>query len=75
MGMKNAQNGMGTWKRRKLVKGNRRSVTSGREKGMVPSAEWRTICRRNRSYKMRHYGRLMSKYNGNKVRTGGKAKA
>lgn len=59
---------MGTWRARKLVKGIRASHTSGREKDMVPPTIVRTICRRNRSYKMREYASVMAKYNGNKVR-------
>lgn len=59
----------GAWKARKLVKGARASRTSGREKGMVPTAETRTICRRNRSWKMgAAYTLWNNKYTGNKVR-------
>lgn len=66
--MKTATNGMGKWKARQLVKGARRSVTTGKSKGIVSTAMERTICRRNRSWKMREYAPTMARMSGEKRR-------
>lgn len=47
--------GMGTWKRKILDKAGKGRSESGRSKGIVVSPLYRTLCRRNRSYKHRMY--------------------
>lgn len=66
--MKTATNGMGRWRAKKIYKGVRRSVTTGRQKGIFATPLERTICRRNRSWKYREYNAIMEKLNGNKRR-------
>lgn len=53
--------GMGNWKKRKLVKGQRASRATGRSKGIVASSLAKYMCRRNRSYKNPSYGIVMAK--------------
>jgi hypothetical protein len=50
---------MGTWKARKLVKGARGSRTTGKQKGIVPTALRKWMCRHNRSWKHPLYGEIM----------------
>lgn len=45
----------GSWKKRKLVKGQRASQETGKKKGLVPPQWAKNICRRNRSYKQSRY--------------------
>lgn len=71
--MKNATNGMGSWKKLKIAKQNRGSSATGRSKGMVPPTINRTICKRSRSYKLREFEAVMSKYTGEKIRWGSKS--
>lgn len=59
---------MGTWKARKLIKGQRASRTPGNKKGLVPPQWARYIARSNRSYKHPLYSHW------NKVCDGGKVK-
>ena len=67
--MKNATNGMGNWKRKTFEKRTKASRTTGKSKGIVASPLERTICRRNRSYKMREYAAVMKRLNGEKRRS------
>lgn len=57
---------MGTWKKKLIKKQGKRSVSTGKSKGIVSTPLERTICRRNRSYKMREYAAVMNKLNGEK---------
>ena len=66
--MKTATNGMGTWKTKSIGKKTKASRTTGRQKGITSSPLERTICRRNRSWKMKEYGLTMQKLNGEKRR-------
>lgn len=50
---------MGTWKRRKLVKGQRASRTTGKSKGIVSSTLQRYMCRANRSWRHPLYEEIM----------------
>lgn len=60
--------GMGTWKTRKLVKGQRASRESGRKKGLVPP-QWAKWCAKTgRSYKTDMYVRWSNICDGNKIK-------
>mgnify|MGYP001578009302 CR=1 FL=1 len=59
---------MGTWRKRKLVKGQRASQTTGRSKGIVATVLQKYMCRRNRSWKDPLYQQVMG--NGEFKRTG-----
>ena len=60
---------MGTWKRRKLQKGMRKSQESGRKKGLVPPAWARACARMARAYKTNpRYAEWCQKCNGDKVK-------
>lgn len=50
---------MGKWRARKLVKGQRASQTTGRQKGINASALQRFMCRHNRSHKHPLYAEIM----------------
>lgn len=65
--------GMGTWKKRIILKQHRGSSATGRSKGMVPPTINRTICKRSRSYKLREFSAVMAKYDENKIRWGSKS--
>lgn len=60
---------MGTWKKRKLLKGQRASQESGKRKGIIASALARTMCRRNRSHKHPMYAEVMATL-GKRMRKG-----
>ena len=68
--MKTATNGMGHWKSKTFSKKTKASKTTGKSKGIVVSPLERTICRRNRSWKMREYSSVMKLLNGEKRRSG-----
>lgn len=59
---------MGTWKARKLAKGQRASRTPGNKKGLVPPAIARYICRSGRSYKHASYSWWNKLCDGNKIK-------
>ena len=59
---------MGTWKARKLQKGQRASRTPGNKKGLVPPAIARYICRSGRSYKHPSYTWWNNLCDGGKVK-------
>lgn len=59
---------MGTWKTRKLTKGQRASRSPGNKKGLVPPPWARYICRANRSYKHPDYSRWDTLCNGGKIK-------
>lgn len=59
---------MGSWKARKISKKTKGNQTTGRQKGIFCSALERTICRRNRSWKMAEYNLVMSRLTGEKRR-------
>ena len=70
MGYLNQSTKMGTWKKRiisKLAKGRQET---GRSKGIVAEPLFKTICRRNRSWKHPLYSFVMSKLTGEKRRKG-----
>lgn len=50
---------MGTWKARKLVKGARRSQTTGKQKGIAPDGLRKWMCKHNRSWKHPLYHSIM----------------
>jgi hypothetical protein len=50
---------MGTWKKKKLVKGQRASHATGKSKGIVASTMQKYMCRRNRSWKHPLYAAVM----------------
>lgn len=50
---------MGTWKARKLVKGARRSQTTGKQKGISPDGLRKWMCKHNRSWKHPLYSSIM----------------
>lgn len=50
---------MGTWKRRLILKKGRGSQTTGRQKGIRPTAIQKFMCRHNRSYKHPLYDVVM----------------
>lgn len=51
---------MGRWKARKLIKKGRGSQSTGKSKGLVPSALARFMCRRGRSHKHPLYAEVMA---------------
>lgn len=51
---------MGAWRARKMVKGQRASQTTGRQKGIVASSLAKHMCRHNRSYKHPEYAAVMA---------------
>lgn len=59
---------MGTWKARKLQKGQRASRTPGNKKGLVPPSIARYMCRANRSYKNSLYTWWAEKCDGGKIK-------
>lgn len=60
--------GMGNWKKRKLVKGQRASRESGRKKGLVPP-KWAKYCARAaRAYKTPDYLRWCKVCTGEKIK-------
>lgn len=63
---------MGTWKARKLQKGQRASRESGKKKGLVPPA-WAKYCAKaSRAYKqVALYSRWCQTCDGNKIKWSG----
>lgn len=60
---------MGTWKRRKLQKGQRASRTTGRSKGLVPPTWARACARQARAYKNNNrYEEWCIKCDGSKIK-------
>lgn len=59
---------MGTWRQRKIKKGQRASRTPGNKKGLVPPSWARYICRSNRSYKHPQYARWDELCTGSKIK-------
>lgn len=60
--------GMASWKSKVIKKKGKRSVTTGRAKGIFATPLERTVCRRNRSWKMAEYSKVMKVLDGNKRR-------
>lgn len=54
-----AHSTMGTWKLRKLKKGQRASQSTGKSKGIVATVMQKFMCRRNRSWKHPLYSIVM----------------
>ena len=60
---------MGTWRRRKLQKGQRASRESGRKKGLVPPAWAKACAKQARAYKNHpRYAEWSEKCDGGKVK-------
>ena len=59
---------MGTWKKRKLVKGQRASRETGKKKGLVPTTIQKWMCRTGRSYKHPLYEVVMASLGTRKVK-------
>lgn len=52
----------------RAMKSSRPSQTTGKSKGLRPSQLQRYMCRANRSYKNRDYGRIMASVGQRKVK-------